>query len=155
SNGLSGILSIPGLAFAEPAIFTTSQSGRGQGSVLISNTAILAAPVGSVTGLNCRPARRGEYVSIYLTGAGPVSNPPATGAAAGSTPPSLSTLPQVFATIGGVAAPVSYAGLAPGFAGLYQFDVLVPLTTALGDAIPVAVSILGHASNTVTIAIQP
>ena len=33
---------------------------------------------------------------------------------------------QINAFIGGVSAPVVYAGLAPGFAGLYQIDLQVP-----------------------------
>ena len=38
------------------------------------------------------------------------------------------------ATVGGVAAFVGFAGLAPGFIGLYQVNVQVPQGVAAGDA---------------------
>jgi uncharacterized protein (TIGR03437 family) len=57
-------------------------------------------------------------------------------------------------TIGGVPATVQFAGLAPGFAGLYQVNVQVPTGVAPGDAVPVSLSIGGVAANTATIAIQ-
>jgi uncharacterized protein (TIGR03437 family) len=62
------------------------------------------------------------------------------------------TLPAV--TIGGVAAQVTYSGLAPGFAGLYQVNAIVPNAVASGDDINLVLSIGGVESNTVTIAIQ-
>ena len=37
-------------------------------------------------------------------------------------------------------AAVSYAGLAPGMIGLYQFNVVVP-DTAPGDAVPLTFSV--------------
>jgi uncharacterized protein (TIGR03437 family) len=42
----------------------------------------------------------------------------------------LATLPAV--TIGGIAATVAYAGI-NGYAGLFQFNVVVPLTAPTGD----------------------
>jgi uncharacterized protein (TIGR03437 family) len=56
-------------------------------------------------------------------------------------------------TIGGVTANVSFSGLAPGFVGLYQVNALVPDIGA-GSAVPVAISIGGVTSNTVTIVVQ-
>ena len=58
------------------------------------------------------------------------------------------------ATIGGVPARVSFAGLAPSFVGLYQVNVQVPQGVAVGDAVPVAVSTGATASNTVTISVR-
>src|SRR4029077_12827142 len=57
-----------------PALFTTNQGGTGQASTLIAGTASLAAPSGTFPG--SRPARIGEYVEIYATGLGDVSNRP-------------------------------------------------------------------------------
>jgi len=47
------------------------------------------------------------------------------------------------------------AGLAPGFVGLYQVNVLVPTGVGAGAAVPVVISIGGATSNTVTIAVGP
>jgi minor extracellular serine protease Vpr len=56
--------------------------------------------------------------------------------------------------IGGIAASVSYSGLAPGFAGLYQVNALVPMGVMVDDAVTLSISIGGVTSNTVTIAVQ-
>ena len=60
----------------------------------------------------------------------------------------------VTATIGGVDASVSFAGLAPGFVGLYQVNAMVPGGVVAGPAVPVVITQDGIASNTVTIAVQ-
>ena len=57
-------------------------------------------------------------------------------------------------TIGGVPAAVTFSGLAPGFVGLYQVNAEVPANARTGDAVPVALTIGGVTSNTVTIAVQ-
>ena len=138
------------LAPFAPGIFTLNGAGTGQGAVLIRGTAQLAAPL-SVPG--SRPARPGEFIEIYGTGLGAVSNQPTTGAAAQASPLSLtSTTPTV--TIGGVFAQVSFSGLAPGAVGLYQVNVQVPGGAPAGDAVPVVISIGDATSNAVTIAVQ-
>lgn len=133
------------LDYFNPGIFSVDASGRGQGAILIANTATLANAA--------RPARPGEFISIFATGLGPVSDQPAIGAAAASSPlSSLSTLVAVI--IGGKPGVVSFAGLAPGAVGLYQINVEVPANSLAGDAVPVTVSIGGFTSNTVTMAVQ-
>jgi uncharacterized protein (TIGR03437 family) len=64
------------------------------------------------------------------------------------------TANPVTVTIGGLDAAVQFAGLAPGFAGLYQLNVVVPGGVAAGDAVPVVVSVAGQASPPVTLAVQ-
>lgn len=132
-----------------PGIFSLNQAGSGQGAVEIAPTSQLAAPLSPVG----HPVKSGEYIAIFCTGLGPVSNQPATGAAALADPLSHTlTLPIV--TIGGAPAAVSYSGLAPGFAGLYQVNVLVPDGVSTGDNVTLVISMGGVRSNTVTIAIQ-
>jgi len=53
----------------------------------------------------------------------------------------------VTVTVGGVEAPVVYQGLAPGFVGLYQVNVVLPSTVTPGDAVPVVVRQNGIVSN--------
>jgi len=65
-----------------------------------------------------------------------------------------SAVNPVTVTIGGVDAAVLFAGLAPGFAGLYQLNVVVPGGVSAGDAVPVVVSVAGQASPPVTLAVQ-
>lgn len=73
------------LAPFAPGIFTINQQGTGQGGILIADTGELAAPAGSVPGQASRPARRGEFLTIFCTGLGDVTNRPASGAAAWAT----------------------------------------------------------------------
>jgi uncharacterized protein (TIGR03437 family) len=131
-----------------PGIFSLNQVGTGQGAVEIAPTAQLAAP--APLG---RPIARGEYVAIFCTGLGPVSNQPADGAPGLSSPLSQTlTLPVV--TIGNVQAQVTYSGLAPGLAGLYQVNAVVPAGAVSGNAVPLVITIGGIPSNAVTIAVQ-
>jgi len=60
----------------------------------------------------------------------------------------------VTVTIGGHGMIVSYAGLAPGYVGLYQINLRVPGDRVQGDSLPVVVTIGGvsSASSSATIA---
>ena len=89
---------------------------------------------------------------LYLTGEGAVTPPVTDGVAAPSSPLSLVTAP-VQVTIGGKAAEVTYQGLAPGFAGLAQLNVIVPSGLTPGDQ-PVFVTISGIPSNTGLITVR-
>jgi uncharacterized protein (TIGR03437 family) len=148
-GGLVSTVEIITVAPFAPGIFSLNQAGTGQGAVEIASTSQLAAPPGP----SARPVAPGEYIAIFATGLGAVSNQPATGAAALSDPLS-STLTTPTVTIGSVAAQVTYSGLAPGFAGLYQVNALVPDGVPSGDAVNLVISIGGAQSNTVTIAVQ-
>ena len=64
--------------------------------------------------------------TIWATGLGSVTNAPGTGQPAPSSPLARLREQDVRVTIGGVDAPVFYAGLSPGFAGLYQVNVTPP-----------------------------
>jgi uncharacterized protein (TIGR03437 family) len=134
-----------------PALFTTNSQGTGQAAALIAGTATLAAPAG--TSRNSRPASKGDFLSVFCTGLGEVFNGPNAGDPAPSDPPAETILrPSV--TIGGVPSHVSFSGLAPGFAGLYQVNVQVPSTAPSGPSVPVVLKIGGKSSNTATIAIE-
>lgn len=93
-----------------------------------------AADYSLITSIN--PAIPGEYLVIFCTGLGEVTNTPPTGAAAPILPLSSTTVtPRV--TIGGASAFVFFSGLAPGLAGLYQVNVQVPVLSPASDPVPV------------------
>ncbi len=128
-----------------PGLFSQDSSGTGAG-------AIRNATRGSLAG-SASPARAGDALEIYATGLGATSEEvPAGSAAPAGRPVSTRAVPAV--TIGGVPAPVLFSGLAPGFAGLYQVNALVPSGVVPGAAVPLTLSIAGRTSNTVTIALQ-
>lgn len=99
-----------------------------------------------------RPARHGDVITFYGTGFGPVLPLPATGEPAASSP--LSTMnPAPVVAIGGRNSTVQFAGLTPGFAGLYQFNVVVPDGLGTGD-LPVLMRAGGQISNLVSSPVQ-
>ena len=91
-------------------------------------------------------------VSIYCTGLGAVSPVVAAGAAGPASP--LSTTPvNPTVTIGVLQAPVSFSGLAPTFAGLYQVNVQVPTGLSSGTQ-ALSMTMSGAMSNAVVISVQ-
>lgn len=151
---VEGVLSAPEaveLAAISPGLFTINPSG--QGAVLVAATGEVAAASGSVAGRAARPVRRGEFISIYCTGLGPVTSRPLSGERPSGNSLSRTTVePSV--TVGGAPAWVTFSGLAPGTIGLYQVNAQVPEDASVGDAVPVVLTIGGIGSNTVTIAVQ-
>lgn len=152
---LDGVASNPSpvsIGSLAPGLFTLNATGWGQGAIVIADTGEIAAPAGSIPGRAARPVRPGEFISIYCTGLGTVTNRPPSGTPAPGAPLSLSSMPSV--TIGGVPAEVSFAGLAPGFVGLYQVNALVPGNAPSGTAVPVQLVIRGVTSNNVMLAVE-
>ncbi len=142
------LLSVPEslvMAPAQPGVFTLNQSGSGQGVVLKSDGVTLAQPG--------TPASAGETVVIYCTGLGAVSPPVATGAAAPAAPLSQTVNP-VTVQIGNQNAVVSFSGLTPGSAGLYQVNATIPPGIAPSNAVPLVISVSGQSSPPVTIAVR-
>ena len=103
-----------------------------------------------VTGQN--PARPGDVITFYGVGFGPVTPSPATGALAGSSPPSVMN-PNPIISISSHNATVLFAGLSPGSVGLYQFNVVVPTGVGIGD-LPALINVGGQISNVFTLPIQ-
>jgi uncharacterized protein (TIGR03437 family) len=91
------------------------------------------------------PAQPGEYISLYLTGLGPVSPTVTDGVLGPSSPLSVAdvynagNLSVYFNDYGqngstGNQGTIEFAGLAPSLAGLYQINVQVPTSgLASGD----------------------
>ena len=129
-NGQTSAPQTVNLAAYAPGIFATNGAGTGQGAIVDADYHLVDAT---------NPATAGStVVQIYCTGLGPVTDQPATGAPALSTPLSLTTT-QPNVSIGGAAATVSFSGLTPGYAGLYQVNAQVPQASARGNAVPVVI----------------
>jgi len=139
NNG--GVLSNPiGIQVlpAQPGVFLVN----GRGTVFHSNYSY-------VTPTN--PASHGEEIIIYCTGLGAVSPRVEAGSAAPAAPLARSAKPQVM--IGNLPAQVAFSGLAPGLAGLYQLNVIVPQNAQAGST-QLVVTSGGVSSPAVTIAIH-
>jgi uncharacterized protein (TIGR03437 family) len=152
AGGTSDAQAVSLVAFS-PGLFSTSSTGTGQASILISGSGEVAAPSGSIRGWPARPVKRGESISIFCTGLGDVATRPASGAPAPSDKLAVTSLvPTV--TVGDIPSQVTFSGLAPGFVGLYQVNAQVPANAPTGDAVPVVLTIGAATSNAVTIAVQ-
>ena len=132
------------IAAARPAIFTINQQGTGQGAILNQDFSPNSAT---------NAAERGSVVQIFATGLGATTPTVPSGQPAPGDPPALVTA-AVEARIGGQTAGVQFAGLAPGFVGLYQVNVVVPSAVEPGSEIELTLTQNGVPSNTVTLAIQ-
>jgi uncharacterized protein (TIGR03437 family) len=132
------------VAPAQPAVFTFDQSGKGQGAVLDVQGRLVAA---------ANPARAGDGIQIFCEGLGPVNPPVAAGSGAPSAEPFARATEPVSVTIGGRPATLLFAGLAPGFAGLYQVNAIVPAGLTPGN-VNVVIKVGEQEAPPVTIAVQ-
>jgi len=78
-----------------------------------------------------KPAKAGSWVTVYLTGIGPLDNPVGLGDATPAQPLSRATT-AAQATVGGMAAQIYFIGMTPGLVGLAQANIQVPSTLAPG-----------------------
>jgi uncharacterized protein (TIGR03437 family) len=110
-------------------------------AVEVASGAFVGTP-GLVAGSTFVAAKPGDVLSIYGVGFGATSPSVLPGILAANA---ASTAGTAVVTIGGVTAPVLYAGLTPGFAGLYQVNLTVPAGVPSGNQ-PVAIQVNGGAS---------
>jgi uncharacterized protein (TIGR03437 family) len=148
--GLTSAAQTLSVASVAPGLFSTDQSGHGQGAILIANTNTLVAPTGSIPGRESRPAKPGEFITIFCTGLGAVTPSLANGEPGKNN----TTVDKPSVTIDGAPATLEFSGIAPGFVGLDQVNVQVPAGTRTANDIPVVLTIGGKQSNTVTIAVS-
>ena len=157
ANGTSSAITVS-LSPAAPGIFTintTNSASQGAIQIANSNPAVFVAPVGAISGVTSRPAKPGDDLTIFCSGLGAVTNTPADGSPGVSGSNLSNVQAAVSVTIGGQTAPFLFAGLAPGFVGLYQVNVMFPATgVTSGSAVPVIVTTQGLSSNIATIAVQ-
>jgi len=128
----------------------------------IGNYGIIVNPDGTFplpasAGLSSgRPARPGETLVIYAIGLGQTTPTVGNGTAAPSSPLAVIN-PTPTVVIGNSAESVTplFAGLTPGFVGLYQLNVTLPLSVEVGNNVPLYVDMGGNiVSNRVELAIQ-
>lgn len=97
-----------------PGVFTLDTSGTGPAAALHADFSVVNAG---------NPAKPGEVILLFLGGLGAVTPAVADGAAG---PPFSTVSKPVRVFFNGQEGAVSFSGLAPGFAGLYQINVQVP-----------------------------
>jgi uncharacterized protein (TIGR03437 family) len=140
-------------AYGTSAVGTFNVVETGPG-IFVSGTqaAALNYPAYTVNSTS-NGAEPGSVVIVYLSGLGPVSPAIADGAAAPSSPFSLPTAMQVSATINGQAMTIDFLGLAPGYVGLGQANLVVPSGMAAGTY-PVVITIGSGSSQAANITVS-
>ncbi len=132
----SGSAEIPvTVADAAPAIF--------QGGVLHMN----GTPVGDAS-----PVKPGETLMIFATGLGALERPLPAGQAAPQSPPLRASSP-VIVELGDIRVSPLFAGLTPGFAGLYQVNVVVPADLP-ASRYSLRLAVKGTVSNSAVLPLQ-
>jgi uncharacterized protein (TIGR03437 family) len=139
---------------AEPGLLATALfiiNGNQNIDAVFSNAlTTFVSPVG-ISGLTTAVAKTGDQITLYGIGFGPVTPNIPAGQIVQSTSEVQMNLQIAFA---GVPAMVTYAGLAPGYVGLYQFNVVVP-NVAASNTVPVTFSLGGIPSQqNLVIAVQ-
>jgi uncharacterized protein (TIGR03437 family) len=136
------------IAQARPGVFTIDQSGQGQGHIyraLTDGSQRLASA--------SDPAGAGDIVVIYCNGLGSTNPSVAAGAAAPASPLAVTANP-VSVTVGGQPVTILFAGLAPGFTGLYQINAQLPAGISPGADVPMVITVAGQSSVPVTMGVR-
>jgi uncharacterized protein (TIGR03437 family) len=145
NNGArSNTITVP-VAATAPGIASLAQNGLGAGAITHANGSLVSAS---------SPATRGETVVIYLTGLGAVSPPVADGTGPSGLSSSNSVLAVYFGGISADVSNISFQGLTPGYAGLYQINVKIPQNVSSGAAVALAIQTINGFTDMVDIAIQ-
>ena len=134
------------VAATVPGVFSINGSGQGPGAILNTTD-------GSVNSA-AKPAARGDWVSIFATGAG-VTTPASVDGFVASAP-LASPNAEVSVIMGGLVCQLNFEGAAPGLvSGVLQINAQVPDGLPPGASVPVEIRV-GSASSsaTVTVAIQ-
>jgi uncharacterized protein (TIGR03437 family) len=144
-----GVLSNPvtlQVAATVPGVFSINGSGQGPGAILNTSD-------GSVNSA-AKPAARGDWVSIFATGAG-VTTPASVDGFVASAPLPVPSA-QVSVTMGGLPCLLNFEGAAPGLvSGVLQINAQVPAGLSPGPSVPIQVRIgSANSAATVTVAIQ-
>jgi uncharacterized protein (TIGR03437 family) len=123
---------------AQPAVpefffFKQNLSGKNPVAAEDAISGALIGPSGLLPGATFTPAKPGEYVALYATGLG-LTDP---AYAAGQIPKEpASTVSTVSVSLNGLqldATDLLYAGVSPGYAGLYQINIRIPASMPDGD----------------------
>ncbi len=113
-----------------PALFTLDSSGAGEVAAVSAGGEVISSR-GQIA--RSRPALPGETVLVYGTGFGDTERDLETGEL-NDGPNSLTD--TIGVTLDGMpllSSEIAYAGAAPNFAGLTQFNITIPEGTAFGD----------------------
>ncbi len=155
----------PGIQLNSSTSLVVTTSGRQSIPVPIiplpTDPGIFSGAVVSASGVAIgpsSPAQLGDTIIIYCTGLGTVNESldPTLPAPTDHTVRTLAAVSVFLRGMDGswVSSYVSFAGLAPGYSGLYQVNVQIPNNSAIGDDISLYIAAGNMQSNQVLISVR-
>jgi uncharacterized protein (TIGR03437 family) len=130
ANEIFTTVNVP-VAAASPEFlyFVANANGQNPVAVIQQNGAYVGSP-GLIAGATFAPAQAGDILTAFGVGWGATTS----SATPGTIASAAATLTRPYSlTLGGKTASASYAGLSPGFAGLYQINFTVPSGLSAGN----------------------
>jgi uncharacterized protein (TIGR03437 family) len=144
-QGQSSVKMTVSLSYIPSAVYTVPLNTYSPGIFEFSDNGHLSAAATDANGVvftQANPAKRGQTIVLYVNGLGPVDQKMTSGEPTPLPPPLANTTVLPTVKIGNTNAHVDFAGLSPGWVGLYQVNVDVPSNAATGPQ-PIVVSIGG------------
>ena len=155
-QGQSSVQMTVWVSYIPSTVYTVPLNTYSPGIFEFSDNGHLSAAATDANGVvftQANPAKRGQTIVLYANGLGPVDHQPPSGEPTPAPPPLAQTTVPVTVRIGNTAAHVDFAGLSPGWVGLYQVNVDVPSDAATGLQ-PIVVSIGGVDSKASVLPVQ-
>jgi uncharacterized protein (TIGR03437 family) len=123
------------------------------GVAAFSDSGLIAQHSNFVLVDSTNPAKRGEYLIMYLVGLGATNPPVPSGAPSPGVAPLGLPLTPATVTIDGVQAETVFSGLTPFGVGLYQINFKVPDSARLNTPLEVLVKQGPYTSNVTTLTV--
>jgi uncharacterized protein (TIGR03437 family) len=118
------------LSSASPGLFTAGGTGTGQIAALNADNSLNSSS---------NAAAHGTVIQLFGTGQGFVANAPPDGTPSTGLVPTATTPLVLLNNVFVPSTNIQYTGLAPSEVGVWQINVLIPTTTAPGNAVSLQV----------------
>lgn len=140
------------LATAQPSIFQIDNTNGPDVAKNIWARLTAGTPFDPASAAPATPLKAGSSFVIYCTGLGAIDQVLDPAVPAPATP--VKALNSVAVSIGGRNISVEFAGLVPGYPGIYQVKATMPSDAPVGDNISITVSVAGQTSTAVKVSVQ-
>jgi len=137
---------------AQPDILQIDNTGSASVPQNIWNQLLAGTAFESSSAAPATPLSSGQTFTIYCTGLGAIDQSLNPAAAPGKS--LIGAVNSVTAMIGSQNLPVTFAGLTPGYPGLYQVTGTVPSGLTAGKNIPLTITVAGQTSAAVKVSVK-
>jgi trimeric autotransporter adhesin len=137
---------------AQPDILQIDNTGSASVAQNVWNQMTTGTAFNLASAAPATPLKSGQTLTVYCTGLGPISQALNPGTAAGKSP--IDTVNAASLTIGGQNVPVTFAGLVPGYPGMYEVTATVPSGLTSGTNIRLTIAVAGQTSAAVNVSVE-